>query len=103
MSGSDRRAHWRGLIEEHEGSGESAAAFCRERGVSLPGFYSWRRRLKEDNGAGATEPGFVELVTPGTGPRITVRVNDQLNIGVEPGFDAATLKAVVETLSPAAS
>ncbi len=45
MSRTDRSAHWSRLISEQKQSGESVAAFCRRREVSVPSFYQWRRKL----------------------------------------------------------
>jgi len=39
---------WRALIERQAGSDQSIAAFCDEHGVGVASFYSWRRRLNED-------------------------------------------------------
>ena len=57
-------ARWRELIAEQAGSGLSAAAFCRERGLSSSTFYYWRRRIREERGTApdASEPrGFVRV------------------------------------------
>lgn len=42
----DREAYWRGVIENWGASGLSIAAFCRDRGVSPPSFYQWKRKLE---------------------------------------------------------
>lgn len=36
---------WAGLLAAQASSGLSIAAFCRARGLSVSGFYGWRRRL----------------------------------------------------------
>jgi transposase-like protein len=36
---------WRRIVQEHQSSGLSAAAFCRQRSISQPSFYAWKRRL----------------------------------------------------------
>lgn len=35
------------MVSEHAGSGQSVAAFCRERGVSVPQFFAWKKRLSQ--------------------------------------------------------
>lgn len=40
------RADWEKLIREHETSGESAAGFCRARGLSESVFGYWRQKLR---------------------------------------------------------
>lgn len=37
---------WRALISEQGGSGQTIAAFCRERGLTTSQFYTWRNRLR---------------------------------------------------------
>lgn len=43
----ERRELWRQRIAQQEKSGQSIRAFCHERGLSNPGFYAWRRRLRK--------------------------------------------------------
>ena len=44
---------WRKLVSEQGRSGQSVAAFCRERGLCAPQFYAWKKRLREaDAGKG---------------------------------------------------
>ncbi len=43
---------WSDLLAAQASSGLSIAAFCRARGLSVSGFYGWRRRL----GAGGQAP-----------------------------------------------
>jgi transposase-like protein len=47
----ERREHWGSLIEEQRRSGQTVSAFCREKGVSEPSFYSWRRKLSPSTGS----------------------------------------------------
>jgi len=37
---------WRRLISEQARSGQSVAAFCRERDLCAPHFFWWKRRLR---------------------------------------------------------
>ena len=46
---------WRSLIDEQQRSGQSQAAFCHQRGVSLSSFGYWRRKLKSPMPAAAPE------------------------------------------------
>jgi hypothetical protein len=51
MSGGTRESraarvdYWRALMEEHSRSGLAVPAFCKERGLSVPSFYQWRKKL----------------------------------------------------------
>jgi transposase-like protein len=49
MSQSRKQAllKWQSLFSEQEQSGQSAAAFCRARGVRESLFYYWKKQLQE--------------------------------------------------------
>ena len=38
---------WHGIISEHEASGQSVRAYCRQRGYKEHSFYMWRQRLRK--------------------------------------------------------
>jgi transposase-like protein len=42
---------WRGLLSEQGQSGQTVAAFCRDRGLRDSLFYDWKRRLREGEAA----------------------------------------------------
>jgi transposase-like protein len=91
-------AKWHGLIAEQKQSGQSVAAFCRERGLCAPHFFAWKKRLSEE----ATNP-FVAVEVVSAGQRapsraVEIRLAGGRRVMVEPGFDAAHLRAVVEAL-----
>ena len=98
MTRVERRDHWRATIENQATSGMSIAAYCRANQINPPYFYSWRRRLREQE---PSTGGFLELIPArlteaASGVRIHLGV--KLAIEVERGFDPFTLRAVVETL-----
>ncbi len=94
-------ARWREVLRKQRASGLTVAAFCRRSRIPQASFYVWRRKLRE--AAAFTEVrvtsdheltrgelparGALELVLPG-GRSIVVR----------PGFDRATLLALVDAL-----
>ena len=43
-SRDEKRGRWEGILSEWEGSGLSAAGFCRERGLSYQTFLYWRKK-----------------------------------------------------------
>ena len=45
--GREAWAKWRGLISEQSRSGQSVAAFCRERGLCASQFFAWKKRLRQ--------------------------------------------------------
>ncbi|MCO6439039.1 MAG: hypothetical protein J5J06_18255 [Phycisphaerae bacterium] len=103
---NDAAGRWREILQRQSSSGLSVAAFCRRSRISQASFYTWRRRLRD----GAT-PFFAEVhVTPDprstkvpSVPSPTQRPLELVLLGgrsvvVRPGFDAATLLALVSVL-----
>lgn len=43
---SSRAEYWRGLLEEFSQSGLTVQAFCTAKGVSVPSYYQWKRKLR---------------------------------------------------------
>jgi transposase-like protein len=92
---------WRGLISEQGGSGQTIAAFCRERGLTTSQFYVWRKRLR---GIAAEQFLEVQVVKAPARPiasnrgAIEIRLAAGRSILVEPGFDPDHLRAVVAAL-----
>jgi hypothetical protein len=94
-------AKWRKVVSEQAGSGQSVAAFCRERGVCAPLFFAWKKRLRE---AEAGEFVEVKLAAAEREPRagreaaipgaaIEIRLKNDRCLLVGPGFDANHLRA----------
>jgi len=46
-------AKWRKLVSEQGGSGQSVAAFCRERALCRSHFFVWKKRLEQAAGPDA--------------------------------------------------
>ena|SRR5215472_7121556 len=100
---------WRGIVSEQIASGQSVAAFCKERGVTSSQVFAWKKRLRE-----AESAQFVEVqIKPGEPSReigirqqqakaIEVRLCGGRSIAVEPGFDADHLRALLAVLEPEA-
>ncbi len=42
---AEKREFWRAVLELHEASGLTVAAFCEQEGLKVPTFYAWRRKL----------------------------------------------------------
>ncbi len=92
-----RREEWQRIITEQQTCGQSAAAYCRERGIPVWKFSYWRKTLNPTK-ADAAPRGFVELRPPGCASGVSVEAG-HWRIHVEPGFDAATLLRALETLT----
>lgn len=99
---------WRKIIGDQRRSGLSVAAFCRRARVQLVTFYGWRRRLRGEHG-------FVELKiaddavasvpragSPGS-PALELRLPRERSVLIPPGFDPASLRALLDVLDHSAS
>lgn len=94
--GEEARRRWRGLVETQAASAQTAAAFCQERSLCAPQFFSWKRKLRGEAGAG----GFVELTVP-AGDReaaLELRLAGGRSIMVRLGFDAKLLQRLLAAL-----
>lgn len=99
MTRAERRAHWRAITENQMSSGMSVAAYCQENRINKSHYYTWCRRLKEQQ---VSAGGFLELI-PDRLPEaaasgVRLRLSGKLHVEVDRGFDPFTLRAVVETL-----
>jgi hypothetical protein len=97
------RAKWQRLVSEQGRSGQSVAAFCRERGLCASLFFWWKKRLRETTSAKFVE---VKVATAAPEPstpsdaRVEIRLRNGRSLVVGTGLDAGHLRAllaVVET------
>ena len=101
-------ARWRALIAEQQASGQSVAAFCRERDLRDGPFYEWKKRLRPPK-AEAEPFVAVQLVTAETSPvsitlplaqsaPLELRLSRGRSLLVGPDFDAAHLRRLLQVL-----
>jgi hypothetical protein len=95
-----KERQWRRWIGEWRASGLTVRAFCARRGLSEPSFYGWRRRLE---GLGAARAAFVPVQVvggevPAQGSALELVLSSGRTVRVAPGFDAATLRALLTVL-----
>lgn len=97
-----KERYWRQMVRQCRGSGLSVRAFCEERGLSEPSFYSWRRILKERDAAAVR---FVPVQVTPEAPAADSSTNAlELLLGagrrlrVGPGFDGPTLQRLLALL-----
>ena len=92
---------WQGLVSEQARSGQSVAAYCRERNLCAPHFFWWKRRLRKSKAAAR----FVEVQVSdpranfGEDSRIELRLHNGRSLMIGRGFDpehVRVLLAVVE-------
>jgi hypothetical protein len=111
------RQQWRKLISEQARSGQSVAAFCRERELGRSHFWWWKKRLRPPltkfvevkltptvrEGAGAGSRAEV-LGRPAVDPppagegRVEVVLRNGRSLWVGPGFDAGHVRALAAVL-----
>src|ERR1700687_3892238 len=92
------RRRWQRLVSEQGRSGQTVAAFCRERQLCAPHFFWWKKRL------GASAPTkFLEVKLAAEIPaarevgdaRVEVVLRNGRSLRVGPGFDRELLRALV--------
>jgi ATP-dependent helicase YprA (DUF1998 family) len=96
------QAKWRDLVAEQERSGQSVAAFCRDRELAQTQLTYWKRRVRE---AGRVPFVEVQLRPPGAEPRVQARASGSTTIEVllkngrslmvAAGFDGRHLRALL--------
>jgi len=94
---------WRALVSEQSQSGQTVAAFCRDRGIRNSQFYDWKKRLREGEAAKFVEvklkePSEHRTPVPDRYPAIEIRLGHGRSLLVEPGFDASHLRALLAVL-----
>ena len=106
MSREEVRNQWRRLVEEFRESGETAAAWCRERGLNPEEFHRWVRKFadetpaKEPVAAAAIQWLPVQIAdAQGDDPSTLVVHVGSAAIEVRSGFSPSLLKQVVRVLS----
>ena len=100
-SRADREQFWRDLIGRQQQSGQSIREFCDSQGVSQPSFFSWRKRLRLQNGQPESRFLPVQIEMPDSltsGGRIEIVLDSGKRVRVEPGFDREALRDVLTVL-----
>ena len=94
---------WRGLISEQARSGQTVAAFCRERNLCAPHFYWRKKRLRESKAAKFVEVQVVEpsAEVPTSDSRIELRLQNGRSLLIGRGFDAEHVRALLAVVEAA--
>jgi len=103
-------AKWRKLVSEQVRSGQSVAAFCRERRLCAPHFFAWKKRLREATPRqpqGGEAAQFVELKLVAAASiagdsQVEIRLKNGRSLLVGPGFDAQHLRALLAVVESGA-
>lgn len=119
---------WQRLVSEQARSGQSVAAFCRERELCAPHFYWWKKRLRENAPAKFVEVKLASRSEPaaarataqesgerrvfrredavaeasaGNDARVEIRLRNGRSLVVGPGFETAHLQALLAVVEAA--
>ena len=98
---ADREQFWRDLIGRQQQSGQSIRELCDSQGISQPSFFSWRKRLRAQNGQAESRFVPVQIEIPdslASAGRIEIVLDGGKQVRVEPGFDRQTLRDVLAVL-----
>ena len=102
-----KEQHWRQLLERWQRSGLSVRAFCRRHRLAEPTFYVWRRTLQQGSRlAPASQaadpvtflPVHVRHDSPDERPPLELVLASGRCLRIPPGFDPATLRALLAVL-----
>jgi hypothetical protein len=95
----ERRAFWQEHLTQWHASGLTQVAYCRQQGLNRDQFGYWKKRLLSAQSPDAA-PGFIAVQMTSVGATLAVVLNERLRVEVRPGFDPATLRAIIQALSP---
>ncbi|NLF56586.1 MAG: IS66 family insertion sequence element accessory protein TnpB [Candidatus Hydrogenedens sp.] len=103
MNRAEREACWRERIGACAASGLGVARYCREAGISVAGYYRWRRELGRRDAVAALPSLFAELrpvpaPCAADGAPIEISLAGGRMLRVAAGFDGETLARVVRVL-----
>jgi transposase-like protein len=100
MVNNDLCSLWEQRLADHETSGKSIAAWCREHSIRDNQFYYWRKKLRMDQVENNQPVKWLPLgleqanLAPGS---IAVHVG-QATIEIKPGFDPHLLRQIAKVL-----
>jgi hypothetical protein len=101
---SEKCRFWQQVIDAQAQSGLFIHQYCQINNISKSSFYKWRGRLKKSKATSQIQFAEVISITP---PKASSNNQQsqplkiqfhQLSIEIPPGFDPATIHAVLETI-----
>jgi hypothetical protein len=97
----ERRAFWQDHLAHWQASGLTQVAYCRQQGLNRDQFGYWKKRLLSARSASPAPGGtdFIAVQWAAAGAPLVVVLHERFRVEVRPGFDPATLRAVVQALS----
>jgi hypothetical protein len=100
---SANRQGWFDRIEAWKQSGLTQKAFCEQQRLRLGSFQRWRGIfMREEAPEASSAASFLPVkVTAAPASSLALVIDDHLRIEIPAGFDAETLKQVVQVLQSA--
>lgn len=101
LAETERSREMRRLFARQERSGLTLSEFARREDLVLATLYWWRRRLRDAEGTASPSVSFTEVsavVAAGVGRGFEVVLDGGTTVRVPEGFDAASLRVLLETL-----
>ena len=101
VQSSQARRKWQRLVPEQGRSGQSVAAFCRERKLCASHFFWWKKRLHASAAAKFLEVKLAAAaLAPCTAgdPRVEVVLKNGRSLRVGPGFDRELVRGLAAVL-----
>ena len=97
------RQRWFDRIEAWKQSGLTQKAFCEQQQLRLGSFQRWRGIfMREEAPEASSAVSFLPVkVTAAPASSLALLIDDHLRIEIPAGFDAETLKQVVQALQAA--
>ena len=93
-----RQAQWRRILADLAASGQTMSTFARAHGIPVWKLSYWRKALHPADDQ--PQRGFVEMrVAASNSPACVWVETGRWRVGVAPGFDATTLRQVIEALA----
>lgn len=95
------RQAWVERLARFAAAGLSPSAFCAKEGVSLPSFYSWKRRLGAAAGAPAPQAARLLPVRVSAAAPVELVLPGGAVLRLAPGCDLAFVRSLLDALAGA--
>ena len=107
-SDTEQQQFWQMVIETFQSSGLSVRQFCKQEGLSEPGFYSWRRKLakadelKMEKQRDSSSSAFIKVAMPkNKSVALELVLSSGHTLRISSGADNKTLVNVLSALCEA--
>lgn len=99
MADHELRNLWEKRLAEHESSGQSITAWCKEHSIKDNQFYYWRKKLRSSQDENSQPIRWLPLGAEQTGPSTPLAIHvGQAAIEVREPCDPQLLRQVIKVL-----